>query len=255
MPRPVAYYVPPREPLAGLGTGRTSLCVLGLLWSIRFKTSSPRRMSASVGTSSISSFLGAFAIMTPAEEQLAFYYEVGRSITQWAHVEFALASMIAGGPDQVHGHMLVAGLFSIENFRSKLQYVDTMMSARALGPQDAETWRALRERCGTRSAMRNTLAHSWVLTDPDGKPGRRCKLMPMSSTGKERQPICLRDVAKLRSEFFALTTAIDNFSCRVRGLAEPFPEHLEQPQRPPTLAAIRREIHAAAGPPPRPLRA
>ena len=72
--------------------------------------------------------LGGFAMMDINEETIAFYSELGRAITQWAHVEFALAAIVSTCFEKGEGLLSTRGFASIENVRAKLQYADTIVS-------------------------------------------------------------------------------------------------------------------------------
>ena len=191
------------------------------------------------------------------EEQIAFYSELGRAITQWAHVEFALSWIVGRCFDQKDANNAAFGLLSIENIRAKLQYAESIVSNRGLSKTEKTKWAELTKRIGQLAKKRNRLAHSWVLNDPTAAPGRRIMLLPTRLTktqSRQKHPgaVCLRDVAGYRLEFFALMTALENFSDRLAGQEEQFPKYQEQPQRPPTIAQIRRQIYAFASRPPRP---
>ena len=97
------------------------------------------------------------------EERLAFYHELGMAITSWAHVEFALSWIVSDCFSEENGHVPIAGFMSIDNFRAKLQYADTVVSAQKLSKIERGNWTKLVERAGTISRMRNRLAHYWVL--------------------------------------------------------------------------------------------
>ena len=194
------------------------------------------------------------------EEQLAFYSEIGRAITQWSNVEFTLSWIVSECFHGKDAEKSVAGFRSIENFRSKLQYVDTVVVTQDLSKIEEEKWAKLLDRAGTTSTKRNQLAHHWVLNDLEQKAGRRIMLLPIrpkKTGGRQKYPnaVCLRDVVSYRLEFVALMRALENFRSRLCGRKELFAESLEQPQRPPTIAKIRRGLYADASRPPRPLKA
>lgn len=196
------------------------------------------------------------------EERIAFYFELGLAISQWASVEFALLSIVAGTlkyEDLVH---VTNAYRSIENFRSKLTYVDTMLRSVPIPEAEKPNWATLYDQTAQASKKRNRLAHYWVLQDTThDTPGRRMMLLPTKQSfapPKRGQKfigaIHLRDIVSYRLEFSALMCRLENFDCRLRGQPEQLPKSLEQPKRPPTLAALRRQIYAFAAHPPRPLR-
>ena len=63
-------------------------------------------------------------MITADEEGLWFYYQLGRAITSWAHVEQALCWIGCCSFAKANQMQFVVTFFSIENFRSKLQVVD-----------------------------------------------------------------------------------------------------------------------------------
>lgn len=81
------------------------------------------------------------------EERLAFHYSVGVMITQWASVEFSLAGIVGQLYDDSHRGAAIVGFQSIENFRSRLQFVDA--SLKSQGPEFAflSDWAKLTDRC------------------------------------------------------------------------------------------------------------
>ena len=190
--------------------------------------------------------------MSPADEQRCFYVEVGFSITQWAHVEDSLRhAMLACFPPNQH-NALSLGFFSIENFRSKLEFVDKVVGRVLTGSEHSAPWKKLVDRARSASVNRNKLAHMKVTIYPDAGPGRRYALEPwivkkediQRTRGLKPLPgaLCLRDIVRTRHEFFALTISLVNFSSRLRGEPEPHPKSSEQASIPPTLESIRREV-------------
>ena len=116
--------------------------------------------------------------MDANEEQIAFYSELGRAITQWAHVEHALMWISFACFDKNDSTTLPAGFFAIENFRTKVQFADSVVTARFGKTKHMADWTALVDRMSTVSQARNRLAHYWMLGDPDNQAGRRYMLLP-----------------------------------------------------------------------------
>ena len=190
------------------------------------------------------------------EERLAFYHRVGLAVTQWAHVEFALAWIVATGFERKEAQRIIDGFLSIENIRSKLQYAGTIFSSQNLSPSQKTKWAELAQRVESLSRKRNRLAHSWVLNEMGAKAGRRIMLLPtrpMKKRSRQKHPgaICLRDVAGYAKEFSALMVALENFGDSLVGQKARFPKSQEQPQHPPTLENLRQEIYVYAQRPPR----
>ena len=88
-------------------------------------------------------------MMDMNEERLAFYHEIGLAITQWAHVEFALAWIIATCFERQEAQRIIDGFLSIENVRAKLQYADTIVSGQELSASQKAKWAELVNRTGS----------------------------------------------------------------------------------------------------------
>jgi hypothetical protein len=117
--------------------------------------------------------------MTPAEESVIFYYELGLAITQWAHVEDALLNIFgACHIGHYHRGTLSTTFYSIENFRSKLQVVDNVFCLKFRDTPHFAVWIDLFEKLRSASAERNWLAHYTALVYPTAKAGRRFGLLP-----------------------------------------------------------------------------
>jgi len=188
--------------------------------------------------------------MNLLEERVAFNYVLGSGITQWAHVEAALGTLAAHRFDKGDYNLALTGFLSIENFRSKLQYVDAVLKRHGLSKDEADVWTGLKDRCLRAAKKRNGLAHKWVIENPVGKPGRRILLQgsvsalnpPKSRPKRYQGTIGLRDVAGYRLEFYAVMTALSNLDARLSGWKEPFPESLTQERGSPTIPQIQKEI-------------
>jgi len=196
------------------------------------------------------------------EEQLAFNAQMGLALQQFAHVEFALAEIVAEFfPNLTAKRNARIGFRAIENFRAKLQYVDSILAYQRLPESRLSEWATLSQRAGAAARKRNKLAHFWVITDDKQSAGRRRMLIPTQPGSTRTKPkrgqkypnaVCLRDIASYRLEFAALMRALENFQARLGGQQEPFPKSQEQPRNPPTIAQIRREIYVYAQHPPEP---
>jgi hypothetical protein len=193
--------------------------------------------------------------MNPAEEQVAFYMQLGLAIAHFSHVESAVRSIVSGAiVDDLNRKAINVGFFSIDGFRAKMDFaeavVDRTLAARK--PEERDAWAALVLRIRKASAHRNKLAHWAVMTYPKtNRAGRRyaleswiqTKAAMRKSKGKPKDgALCLRDVVKLRQEFFSLTCVLDNFLHRLAGKPEPFDKSHEQPKHPPTIATLRAQI-------------
>lgn len=204
--------------------------------------------------------------MTPDEEHVAFYHELGLTITQWAHVEIALANTVAACclKDADVGRVANA-FYSIENFRSKLAFCDALMSEVHKDRPVLDLWKALSTRLSAAASKRNKLAHHRVIVYSQSTPGRRNAIVPWyvdkpKKKSKKNLPpqgaLCVRDINAIRFEFAALYCSLIRFSWKLRGAGaqEPFPESYEQPMRPNSIPQLRGQIHAILGHPQQPSR-
>ncbi len=203
--------------------------------------------------------------MSPAEESVAFYHEIGLAITQWAHVEMALARVTAYHFEPKHGGLSIDGFFSIENFRAKLSFANSILETSITDGAQIVEWGKLHSRLEKSSKSRNELAHQRAIVYPDSKPGRRYALVPWfvedpkmkSKSGKQIPPpgsLCIRDINGVRLNFLALANALTNFEYRLDGLQGPFRESSEQAGGPLEIDDLRRRIHEVLGHPLKPSR-
>ncbi len=191
--------------------------------------------------------------MTPTEEDIVFHFQLGKAITEWANVENTLRSILCAcfdkGESNINWNSLSVGLFSIDAFRAKMDFVEGTVLRRY--PEHKEKWSALVKRARSDSASRNKLAHWSVKEYPESTPGRRFVLIPWTypkpkkKTKKPMPPdgsLGLRDVYKMRLEFIALATSLYNFFCLLQEGQEPLEAYLEQPMNPPPIATLRDQI-------------
>jgi hypothetical protein len=191
--------------------------------------------------------------MTPAEEDIAFHFQLGKAIAEWANVENTLRSILCAcfdrGEGNINWNSLSVGLFSIDAFRAKMDFVEGAVLRRF--PEHKERWSALVKRARGDSSSRNKLAHWSVKEYPESTAGRRFVLIPWTYPKpkmKTKKPIPpsgslgLRDVYKMRAEFIALAISLYNFCCLLQGDQEPLEAHLEQPKNPPPIENLRTQI-------------
>ena len=192
--------------------------------------------------------------MNHVEEQVAFYMQLGCALTQWAHVEDIVRRVLVGAfADDLNRKAVSVGFFSIDGFRAKIDFAEAVVKRVLVSrkPDQLQPWIALVDRARRASYQRNKLAHWRVMVYADGRAGRRHALEPWVQEKKHLRrhkdrpkpgALCLRDIVKLRHEFFSLTCALDNFLHRLAAEKERFPESAERPSNPPTIAKLRRQI-------------
>lgn len=200
--------------------------------------------------------------MTENEEQLLLFYNIGLSITQWAHVELELSWLVASRFRGAAKTMAMSGFWAIENFRSKLEYADSIVKASCVDEKKIKAWPALMERTGKAAAKRNKLAHRTVSHFHGPAIGRRFMLVQWEDLGVTGKPwkgipsdgIGALDVIDFRFEFFAVKCSLANFAARLKGQKATFPKESEQPNHRLTLREARNQIRELQSLPPLPLR-
>jgi len=192
-------------------------------------------------------------MMDIAEESLCFHYELGLAFTLWSRVENTILQVLfTTFPTKSHFKVGV-GFLSIENFRSKLAFADSIMHEAKLSKLRLKQWDKISQRLGSASVVRNRLAHGRVYIYPNEAPGRRMaldswKLMKTPATNTRPSPgtaLCVRDIVGIKYDFFALVATMENYSSRLGGAKAPLPASLEQRAPVPSLQTIRTQIRAA----------
>lgn len=191
--------------------------------------------------------------MNDNEEQLAFYYNLGLAITEWAHVEHSLGAVlrVVDTPDR-HASREFHDFSRWGSFRQQLDLVNWALAESHRSAEQLRAWRALRKRCDRTYTKRNALAHNTVVNYPSEREGRRMALVQWRTVRADRlgpQALCVRDIVGCMLAFTALSRALHNFSLVLRGKPKLYREELEKPEAAPTLAYIRRDLrgllHAA----------
>jgi hypothetical protein len=198
--------------------------------------------------------------MNANEEEFAFYFELGFAITRWAAVESALGIALAHSVEGKDAYTIYVSLFSIENFRSKLQFAESILLDKYKENPHIKDWPSLRKRLESSGAKRNKLAHLQVGVYSNHKEGRRLALEPWPKSGVEKKrrrktgaekpaenALCLLDIHRISIEFVACYCAVTNFSSRLRGEPEMHAKSLEQGWAPRTIRSLNARMHEALG--------
>jgi hypothetical protein len=201
--------------------------------------------------------------MTPAEEDIAFHFYLGRAIAAWANVENTLRSILCAcfdkGESNITWNSISVGLFSIDGFKAKMDFVEGTVLRRF--PEHEKRWLAIVKRTRSQSSMRNKLAHWFVKEFPESNAGRRYVLIPWvfpKPKNKSKKPspppgsLGLRDIFKAQAEFISVSISLYNFFCLLRPGQAPLEASLEQPAEPPSIAKIRDQILVGFGRKPQP---
>jgi len=193
--------------------------------------------------------------MTPVEEEIAYFYELGRTLRQWSEIEGLLLSLArACAVEELTKNAIGMGFTSIQGFRNKLLFVGAAVT-RLLPAKHKDDWEKVQAKLFTESGKRNDLAHFRTLEFPQSSKGRRWALSPWQTrigsdnTKPPEGSYCVLDLVIMRHSFAASNVKLANFIARICAQPAPFPESDEQPEDPPTIEQIRRRIHAELGHP------
>ncbi|MEQ1715724.1 MAG: hypothetical protein ABL907_07035 [Hyphomicrobium sp.] len=191
------------------------------------------------------------------EEQMAFYWEIGLAITQWSHVEHGLYLIVFRAFENADKAQLSNGFFSIENFRSKLAFVDRVFNASNHCDTFGQEWAAIAAEVRGLATRRNELAHSRVNIITGAPEGRRFAIVPLfgpepgKKHGRNQPPpgsICLRDIDLTRLQFSRATARLWSLYLRMGGEEDSFAEAAQREPKPQTLVQLKRQMHAMLPP-------
>ncbi|GAA5162113.1 hypothetical protein [Viridibacterium curvum] len=202
--------------------------------------------------------------MNATEETVVFKHELGYAIAQWGYVEGQLLRIVLECVAIPERPAFAITYHSIENFRSKLNVCDNLVTHKFSKSPAFQKWRSAKDRTSQMAAKRNKIAHGWHRLYINNAAGRRWAIVPLHHADGEllhadgeKPPsgaICLRDLAIFHLEFHALTTQLCNVHEMLCGRPAPFPESDEQPKSPPTLRQLTNQIRVELGFPQKPSR-
>ena len=195
--------------------------------------------------------------MNWSEENLLFYHEIGVALSQWAQVEMTLRDVAVTTVALQDRQIMSIGFYSIENFRSKLQYCDNLLLEKFDNSELIKDWPKLQIRLTKAAEKRNKIAHRTVVTYVNGVPGRRYALVEWLTeqfTVKSKKQkfqtnnkppqgaLCLLDIVHIRYEFFSLSTDLANFAACLDGREPLFYQANIQSLKPPTMSEFRKQM-------------
>ena len=143
--------------------------------------------------------------------------------------------------------------FSIDNFRTKLQAADVLITTRFDGTKHVNEWDSIHRELVKLAAVRNRLAHNHMVSYYHELPGRRLALVPVLGKApklKQRVPkppsgsLCLRDIAYAQRQFEAVGHALDFLFWRLTKQKTQLPASLAQAGDVPTMAQLTRQIRS-----------
>lgn len=186
-------------------------------------------------------------VITPTEEYVLFYQAIGVAITQWAHVEDALYRLTARAFNKSDSSTLAFGFFSIENFRSKLAFVDRTFPDIPDSSSHEPEWANIRDRISGLSSRRNQLAHGRVMNYLNDTPGRQTAIIPLFQKSPKKKPqkgpppgsLCVKDIDLIQQQFFQATHQVLSLVDRIDGVEGPHAEFAQREPQHRTLAELR----------------
>lgn len=156
---------------------------------------------------------------------------------------------------------LFFGFFGIENFRSKLEFAQRMLTAAYRQNASVKEIPQVFDRVKKSSFKRNKLVHRRSFYYALGKPGRRYVLEEWPKayeTPAERRRALMsppskafgvRDISAIRLEFVAVYASLERLKAKLLGTPTRLQECDEQPKRPLGIQTLARQIRGALEPP------
>ncbi len=189
--------------------------------------------------------------LTANEETFAFYFEIGVSITSWAHIELAMFWVMGTTFDKGALEKAAMMYFSIDAFYNKLKRADRLLQTKY---RDNKTWLALHQKLERLAGLRNKLAHYHPQQYPAGRVGRRIALIPPvgpSSKHKQRVPkpppgsLCVKDILDAGQQFSLIAYGLEAFYDVLKDPKKgPFPAYFLQAKDAPTMAQLTHRIRS-----------
>lgn len=116
------------------------------------------------------------------QERAAFFHQMGDALSSWAGVETILFGLFSRSFPRSEWAALYGAFIAVENFRSRLQMIDTIIREKYKEKIILERWAALSKRLATESKNRNYIAHRPTQQYLDGRVGRRFGLIDRADT-------------------------------------------------------------------------
>ncbi len=150
-----------------------------------------------------------------------FRATLGLALSHWAQVESLMCLICFSCFDSKHHPQIRTGFFSIENFRSKLAFMDSIVRPACYEVGIEDKWDLVRIRAESLSTKRNQLAHRPTYFFPTQVVGRRFALVenipqkfvtkPRSGKAARHPPgsLCLKDIELIRHDFLDLSTELE----------------------------------------------
>lgn len=201
--------------------------------------------------------------ITPAEEEIAYFHQLGLALSVWSNIEGQLLEAVlrcvpSSSEAELTRNSLAMGFVSMQGARNKILFAGAMVRRvlESANPAAVGEWNDIQEKLFAESGKRNDLAHYQSRPFPrNDVEGRRWALCPWhhpKGINKDKPPpdsYCLLDLVTMEYSFMATSARLANFLARICSQREPFPKSYEQPADLPDLRQIARQIHAELGHP------
>ena len=203
--------------------------------------------------------------ITRDEEIVLFHYTLGVAMLNWASVENVIRTILVTGfkNEMFNREALSVGFFALEGFGARLKFADNVISRKlaSMNPDAHGTWKQLAIDARALSGARNKLAHWAIAKYWHRAPGLRVVLSPWvykKPTRKTKKPVpaegslSIREMYRISLQFIALAAALENFSSRILGHAEPHAKSAERAGDPPTADNLAHQIREVFSDQPQP---
>ena len=160
--------------------------------------------------------------------QLIFYHVLGHTLTQWAHVEWALTEILCV-PDTGIESLALRRSFLELSLTSKLDFITVMIQTYA--PMHSNRWGDIKKDILGKSKMRNKMAHWHAVLDKTDRPKEEMRIAPWFELGGNRDEKSLNtfEIYQARFKFFSVLAQIRNFAAELKGLPPVFDKKNEIP--------------------------
>lgn len=192
-------------------------------------------------------------VISVNEEQIAFFMAMGQAVSQWSFIEHGLFLVVSRCFDMDDFQPLANGFYSIENFRSKVSFVDRSFQVSRHVDGFGADWAKTKENVTKLAKSRNAIAHSRVMIHFRAPEGKRFAIVPTFAKprGKRDNPdhpppgsLCLRDIDLARLRFSQAHSQLMSLYLRMDGQEDLYAESALQESNPQTLAQLRHQIYS-----------
>lgn len=189
--------------------------------------------------------------MNHKEEEWCFFKWLGEAVSRWALIEhelYALAVVVLKPKDRF---VLWDAYTGIENFRSKLAFVDRAILKGVTDKSLKDEWDSLKKKVAKQQTLRNQLVHRVCISYPQSTIGGRT--ISLEPNFREKEPLrrrpeppndamCVKEIHAISDGFHDVFWLLVVFAHKVAGKGLP----LGPPQRsnrPKSFRDIKRHMY------------